>query len=401
MDDRGVSTVVGVVFLLGFLVILLSVYQAQVVPLQNRQAEFDHSNEVQNQMVSLRNAILTAKAEGRTTFAEVQLGTSYPNRVLAVNPPPPSGTLRTTDPRQISVSASGAVPDLCPSGGTIQTRSLRFEPHYNAYDNAPAIVYENTVLYLDFGDRQIPLTDQQLVHDGGDTIDLVPLNTSLYEQGTRRISVEPIPGNVRDNELTNADITLPTNLSESTWEELLSGQLPASDVSVTNGELTLHVSGDVSVACSPLGLNDVPAGGRRQSQDLSINPAGPNDVALESTTRSGGTLTVTFNNTADRDTNITGARMPFVNVEKQNVQGSSLDPYDISAGGTVRASNYEIGDELRIVDPAIQLPGNDTQTNFQISFDNAGSDFNNGGFVVLTLRFENGATGTYFLDVPS
>jgi hypothetical protein len=109
-------------------------------------------------MVELRNALLTAKSAGRVTFTEVTLGTRYPNRILAVNPPPAAGTLRTGEMRPITVTSDGTPSEICPSGGTIQSRTLRYTPNYNAYQGAPDVVYENTVLYLDFGDRKITLT---------------------------------------------------------------------------------------------------------------------------------------------------------------------------------------------------------------------------------------------------
>jgi hypothetical protein len=401
-DDRAVSTVIGAVLLFAIIVVLLATYQATVVPNQNRATEFDHSNAVQNDMLELRNALLTAKTAGRITFAEVTLGTTYPNRVLAVNPPPAAGTLRTGDARPITVTADGGVSNLCPSTGTIQSRTLRYSPGYNAYQNAPDVVYENTVLYLDFGDRKITLTDEELVRDDGDIVDIVPLNTSFDAEGVNTESIEPLPGNVNERELTDATVTLPTNLSESTWEELLAEDLPPSNVTVSNDNLTIQTGGEISVSCSPLGLNEAPAGGRRADESLEINPAGPNDVTLESVSRSGGTVIAEFNNTGNRDTNFTAARMPFVRIDKQNVEGSEVDPYAIinQETATTVVSGLEIGDPLTSFNQGLRLPGNDTQTSVGFDFDGSSSSFTQGGFFVVTLQFSNGATGTYFVEIP-
>ncbi|MFC7133313.1 MULTISPECIES: hypothetical protein [Salinibaculum] len=402
-DDRAVSNVIGAVLIFATLIVLLSIYQSQVVPAQNRAAEFEHSNGVQDDMVELRNALLTAKTAGRTTFAEVDLGTRYQTRILAVNPPPASGRLETSDPRPIAVSAGGSTPNICPSGGTIQTRTLRFKPGYNVYQNAPDVVYENTVLYLDFGDRQIPLTDEQLVTNDGNAVDITPLNTSLDLEGLDTVSVEPVPGAVRERELTDATVTLPTNLSQSTWRDLLAEDLPASNVTVSDGNLTLQTGGEISVACSPLGLNEAPAGGERSDSTLDINPAGPNDVELRDVSRSGNEITAQFNNTADRNTNFTAVRMPFAFVAKSNVDAADVDPYDVINGNTSQTvkNNLEITGPLTPLDTDIELAGNRTRTDVTFAFDNGGqSDFNQGGFFVVTVEFTNGATGTYFLEIP-
>lgn len=402
-DDRGVSTVIGAVLLFAIIVVLLATYQSQVVPNQNRAAEFDHSNAVQNDMVELRNALLTAKTAGRITFAEVKLGTTYPNRVLAVNPPPAAGTLRTGNPRPITVSSDGGTSNICPSGGSIQSRTLRYRPGYNVYQDAPEIVYENTVLYLDFGDRKITLTDEELVRDDGDIVDIVPLNTSFDAEGINTESIEPLPGNVREQELTDATLTLPTNLSESTWEELLAEDLPASNVTVSNDNLTIETGGDISVACSPLGVNAVPAGGSRVATSADINPVGPNDVQIRAVNP--GTdnkeIDVRFNNTGSRDTNITRARFIFYN-NNQDTGGGDIGPLNISGPTTTPSSpsaQVELLGPGETLDPSISLPGNGTSTD--ITFRNVGGeDIDGRDFFIVEFRFDNGRGGTYFIDPP-
>lgn len=92
-DDRGVSELIGAVFLFAFLIIGLSGYQVWVVPSQNAEVEWNHNLEVQDDMVDVRNTILASKISGDEGYAAVQLGTEYPSRVIAVNPPNPTGTL--------------------------------------------------------------------------------------------------------------------------------------------------------------------------------------------------------------------------------------------------------------------------------------------------------------------
>ena len=59
-DRRSQSTVIGVVVLFGFFILALSLYQAQVVPQQNAETEFDHFQEAKNEFTVLRTAISRA-----------------------------------------------------------------------------------------------------------------------------------------------------------------------------------------------------------------------------------------------------------------------------------------------------------------------------------------------------
>ncbi|MGQ4557612.1 hypothetical protein [Halobellus sp. GM3] len=402
-DDRAVSAVIGAVLVFGFLIILLSIYQAAYIPIQTEQTEFAHSKEVQNDMLELRNAILTAQTAGETTFSSVKLGTRYPIRLLGINPPPAAGSLGTGQPEPIRVTDGdgNSISNLCPAGDPIETRTLQYTPGYSEYHNAPTIVYENTVLYLNFSGRTILLTDQQLVQ--GDTVNVRPLNTSLYESGVDRVSIESVPGNVNDREIEDARVTYPTGLSEGTWEQLLEGQVDPADVTVTDGELTINASGRVDVACSPTGLNEAPAGGQRQPGGLEINPAGPNDVNYESVSRTGNTVSVVFNNTADRDTSITQARMSFYFNEQQPGGQDAVDPYDIRNATTVFGDDFLITEPMQTLDTQPELPGNNTETTISFEFDQDGTSDNiaQRDFFVIEFRFENGAKGTYFIDVPS
>ncbi|MFB6183659.1 MAG: hypothetical protein ABEI96_03810 [Haloarculaceae archaeon] len=397
-SERGQAVQIGAVLLFAVLVITFATYQAFIIPQQTQEIEFKHSKAVQNDMLELRNKILDAKQTGNREFSEVKLGTRYPNRLFAINPPPAGGTLHTGETAPIQVEADGSVPDLCPSKGTIQTRNLTYTDGYNAYRNAPKIVYENTVLYLKFDGKTILLTDEQLVQ--GSNVNVVPLNTSYSENGVDATSVEPIPGNVKTAELDNANVSFPTGLSEDKWEQLLEeDDIPPENITVDNGRLELNTTGQISVSCSPVGLGQVPAGGQRAGAGVSINPAGPNDVEIRAFNRpTNDVVEVTFNNTGTTDANVTEARMAFYN--NQNDQGGTIGPIDlIDQHGTTVLSMKVLG-PTEPLDPEINFPGNDTETT--ITFENTGGEkLAKEDFFVVRFVFDNGKEGTYFVDVPA
>ena len=83
-DDRGQSIQIGAVLLFGALIIALSGYQAFVVPQQNEQVEFSHSQTVQDELQDLRNAFVSATGDVSRRSVSVTLGTRYPDRIFAV-----------------------------------------------------------------------------------------------------------------------------------------------------------------------------------------------------------------------------------------------------------------------------------------------------------------------------
>ncbi|WP_348610566.1 hypothetical protein [Halobaculum rarum] len=374
-------------------------YQAQIVPLENEQVEFDHSLEVQTDMLELRNAILEADTQGTTTFATVQLGTSYPTRILAINPPPVSGSLRTGPPQPVTVvdGTGTAVTGICPTGAPIQTRTLEYTPGYNEYRDHPTLVYENTVLYLNFSGQNIVLTDEQLVR--GDTVNINPLNTSFSESGRTSVSVEPTPGLTRTREVQGATVTTPTSLSEETWEQLLEEDVDPENVTVSDGNLTIDGAGDIEVNCAPVGLNDAPPGGARGAGGVEINPIGPNDVAITGFARpSNDVVEVTFNNTASRDTNVTEARISFYNNPSDT--GGDIGPLDLIDQNGDTVAQLEILGPNVVLDPEIWFPGNETETTLTIR-NTGGEKFSQDDFFVIDLVFANGERGTYFVDIPA
>jgi hypothetical protein len=145
-DDRAAAVRIGAVSRLGFLVVSLSPYQATVVPNENQQVEFQHSQHVQCDMLEVRNTILGTAATGPAAPATVELSTRYPARAVAVNPAPPSGTLSTSSLGRVSIRNAVADDAATPDedypetadfwNGTTHnytTKSLEYRPSYANY----------------------------------------------------------------------------------------------------------------------------------------------------------------------------------------------------------------------------------------------------------------------------
>lgn len=198
-DTRGVTVQVGAVLLFATIIIALSVYQATVVPSENADVEYRHSQQVQGQLVDVRNALVATAETGNARPATVSLGTEYPNRVFLVNPPPAAGTLRTDtyDDPAIEVSnveaTDGETRDYLGGSWTQPTKALSYVPGYNEYRDAPQLRYEASLLanYFPEENTSVPLTDQLLVDSETRTLSLVALNGSLGTSRSSSVAVSP------------------------------------------------------------------------------------------------------------------------------------------------------------------------------------------------------------------
>lgn len=405
-EDSGVSTVVGAVLILVILLVLLSLYQVYGVPSENRETEFKHSQDVRGDFLDARNAVLDAKRTGRGTSASVRLAPQYPTRLFGINPPPPTGTVETTDNGTIEVrDQANSLVDACPV--TDQTRMLEYEAAYNEYRDGPTMRYENTVAYADYDEATRLLSEQKLVE--GRTVNLVVLQPEFSETGTGVASFEPRPGGIVERRVNSPTVTVPTELGEDDWEGLLDGEVDAGDVDVTDGELTVELDGVHTVSCGVVGTRGAPpGGGRGDAGDGDVNPAGPGSVSFvggEILGPGGGPpgqqasrdVRLTFENNADEDATVTEARIAFYYQSPQPARAdiTEADLYDSPTPPTNFRANLVILNPAVEVTPPVVFEG-DSQTDISLRFDVRPHQ---NDFFVMRLTFEDGRTGLYFVSM--
>ena len=237
-DERGQAIQVGFILIFGVLVVSFASYQAFVVPDQNSEVEFNHNQQVQGQLQELRSAIVSSAGRTAGSSVTVDLGTTYPSRVAAANPPPPSGALRTvgTTDSGINLSITNAVAQDSESadywdGGerAFSTGLLEYSPEYNEYRNAPRTVYDNTLLYNQFSDANRSLTGQTMVD--GNELTLVVLNGSLQaaQSGSYSVDVQPVSTPAGSTTVTNASgeelsVSFPSRFPPAMWNETLASE---------------------------------------------------------------------------------------------------------------------------------------------------------------------------------
>jgi hypothetical protein len=241
IDDRGQALQVGAVLLFGILIILFTFWQAFVVPDQNRQVEFNHNQEIQQQMTQVRSTIISMPGETTPRSVTVNLGVQYPTRLLFSNPGPGAGSLETNNTANptTEVKINNAIVDGSNSPGVASfwdgttkaynTGSLEYSPDYSLLQTAPRTVYSNTVLYNEFpleNGSTATVTDQALVD--GDTLNLITIGGEYEETRVGRVAVDVNPVSTQSRAVTvqrdGSDpitIELPTRLGEDEWNTLL------------------------------------------------------------------------------------------------------------------------------------------------------------------------------------
>ncbi|QLD84735.1 hypothetical protein HWV23_03070 [Natronomonas halophila] len=258
-DERGQSVLIGSILLFGFLVIAFTGYQAVVVPNQNSDVEFEHFQDVENQFTSLHTNIVNAIESDTERAVRIDLGMRYPSRLIALNPPPVDGQLRTTAARDVTVadgSGQEITADVCGQAAT--SRSLVYSPGYNEFQNAQSITYENMFSARTYRDGAV-YGEQRLVRN--DNIDLLLLNGSVSETkgGTYSLNINGSHRYRKPGKVTDPTITLPTQFSAGVWnDEILEGQNGVTALQNGSNHVDLSFTGDYSISCAVAGLNDDP-----------------------------------------------------------------------------------------------------------------------------------------------
>ncbi|MEF8818210.1 MAG: hypothetical protein V5A31_02540 [Haloferacaceae archaeon] len=234
-NRRGVTVQIGAILLFGIVVLSLAAYQTTAVPADNERVEFNHNQQVQQDVLDLRNALLRSGTAGGSQSASVALGTTYPARVLFVNPPPPSGRLATGPARSLAVRNVSARDDetrdylnASANGAySVRTKPVSYTPSYNVYESAPVTAVGAGTVVNEFpAGNDTALTGQTLVRDNEVYLLAVGGNLSAARSGS--VSVDPQAlsrsrdaTTVADDGTGNVTLVVPTTLSADRWRALL------------------------------------------------------------------------------------------------------------------------------------------------------------------------------------
>jgi FlaG/FlaF family flagellin (archaellin) len=229
-DERAVSPVVGFVLIFALIMIVFTLYQSSVVPAQNEEAEFKHTQTVEGQMSKLNDAIQQAGTSGVPQSATIATGVQYPDRALAINPGSPAGTLETIDAPDVTLSGLSDGSGYWSDGETFETHLVSYQPSYNILQQEATYSLENGMFVKNFESGNTLLkSNGSVISDDGKRINLVLVGGDYQKsQMTTSATVRPVSTSTEYLSLnatgSNRSITVPTTLSENRWKELLNGK---------------------------------------------------------------------------------------------------------------------------------------------------------------------------------
>ncbi|GAA0714427.1 hypothetical protein GCM10009060_00120 [Halorubrum trapanicum] len=393
--------------LFGFLIVALGVYQVQVVPTENADVEFEHSQSVEDDFGDLRNDVLRAGSTGSTGSTQIRLGTRYPARTFFVNPPPVSGSIETEETGAIRVRnatvGAGSHPNVAAFWNTspaFSTRSLRYEAGYNEFDGAPRLTYEHSLVAAEFDDSVLLRSGQTVVSD--DRISLTALRGSVSETGITPRSVDARAVSASDTtvplEPTGGNVTLelPTAVENASlladrWTDALPASATATPnatgeairVTLANGsdpyrlalsEVSLDASGDTEPAyVVPVGSETAAVGERVgvEVRDRYNNPVPDADVSIAgdgrvNTTNGDGRVFFEANRTSLTAT-INGTAGPVY-------ESVTFDVTDGGGGGSARTFDVEWEEDSPI---RVEEQGNSPTLSISVSDTDSGNPIEN------------------------
>jgi len=271
-DNRGVSEVVGAILVFGLFVALLAVFQTTAIPAANEEVEFKHSQQVQSDLVEFSSATSRVSSSGDPESVKVQMGTSYPTRLLFFNPQNPTGQIRLAGNQTASIQNVTATDEetreyIDGSITNLEAKRLEYSANYNEYQDPPTNILEYGTVYRAF-DNQTVIDDPGKVVSGNDiSLTLFAGNLSRASGGSLSLEAEPTSAPARTVTVEPSGgpmvLRLPSRLNASRWEELLSEEENVEDVRSAGGgdfvEIELNETKEYNLRMPQIGVgSDTP-----------------------------------------------------------------------------------------------------------------------------------------------
>jgi len=214
-------------------VTMLTLFQASMVPLWNKQVEAGHIPAVYDDMTGLSSDIADSASRAIAKTSNIQLGARYPDRMIFRNPGPGAfGTLTVDDDVNLNVSYNAGAPQ------NYKTSRITYELIGTV--NSPKLVYEHGIIIREWDDGTvlgpIPPENHTLFDDFSANI-YIPIvhgsSISASSLDSKSVSIFPFAESQTVTDIAVLSITLDTAYPE-VWDKIL----------VNNSNITAYVSGD-------------------------------------------------------------------------------------------------------------------------------------------------------------
>ena len=356
-DERAVSPVVGFVLIFALIMLVFTIYQADVVPAQNKEVEFEHSQTVDGQMSQLSDKLIETAVTRERRSATIDTGLEYPSRVLAINPGNPAGTLQTVDTSDVTVSGIETEEGTTATCTYEDLSFLRYQPNYNRLDEETTYSIEYGMLVQDYSSSDATNLQSEGVafpEGGNEAIQLTLIEGDIQKsQMTTSVSTELVHNYTTIRSESGGTVTLPTTLSEDGWTDLLDDKdnLQLSGYTDNSGSPnSAEIAIDPDGTGRTIRIKKVTPGGadntdndgcdrkRYIENETSLTPdaAVDTDESLSVSVHDQFGNPITSNVTVDASTTGTGS----LDVTSRNLNGSgqapfTYDPVEAESGSTV------------------------------------------------------------------
>ncbi|MDH5021707.1 Ig-like domain-containing protein [Halobacterium rubrum] len=235
----------GIVLLALILAAVYAIAQSTVAPQVRETTEYNHAIDTLSDMQSLQVDTISAADTGSLQGSIVKMGATYPFKFLFIHSTDPTGTIKTTESKPLSIENAVArdneTADYIDGRELVyQSVGLRYSPDYSEYRSAPDLeITPSGVLYADHPSTRKVINEPAIVD--GRTISLTATDGELYSsQGLpQMMHVMPLSTSSTTVRVTNetdaspVTVTMDTELNLSTWRQILKGEID-SDTSRTN-----------------------------------------------------------------------------------------------------------------------------------------------------------------------
>jgi FlaG/FlaF family flagellin (archaellin) len=296
-DERGVSPVVGFVLMFALVMIVFTLYQSSVVPAQNEEVEFKHSQTVEGEMSELNDAIQQAGTSGVPQSATIATGVQYPDRALAINPGSPVGSLSTSAKKNVEITglSDGSGYWSSDSRDPFETRLVSYQSNYNLFQQETEFTLENGMIGKNFENgNSLVKSDGALISNNGKQINLVLVGGEYQKHAiTSSVTATPVSTSTEYHQLESngGTIKVPTSLSQEIWQnEIVDGAAGIQSVTVSGGVATLNLKDrkyKLRLTKVSLGTSSEPSATYLKSED----PSGPSEP-IDATVGESETLSV-------------------------------------------------------------------------------------------------------------
>jgi len=228
-NERGVSEIVGAMFILLILVLYLGVMQAYELPKWNKELEKQGFDLAYKDFLDLRSDIEDSSIRVMPVTSSMHTGVRYPERFMLRNPGQGAYGLINNYPLRINISYySNGIP------GNMSYSSHGIVYEMKGLSDFPKIVNEHGTVIKNFGNWNYSDDVNHLILDNGIYIPFIKGIDQIYSTDSETFNIFPVTKYNFIENISSMNVTLETRYPQ-VWEKMNPVSIPpGSNFSVYN-----------------------------------------------------------------------------------------------------------------------------------------------------------------------